>query len=62
MTIDQLGENEFIFMGASNGSQPFFYFYMVLFDDLYLRFPLTKFEMDLLYFYQVVPSQLVPNA
>jgi hypothetical protein len=43
MFINQPREKEFVFMGASSGTQPFCYFYRILFDVFYLCLPLTKF-------------------
>ncbi|KAG2383986.1 uncharacterized protein HKW66_Vig0152510 [Vigna angularis] len=56
------GENERVFYGKENSKDDFFYVYSYLFYDMYLRFPLNVFQMDVLKTLNVAPTQLHPNS
>jgi len=40
----------------------FIYFYACFFSDLYIRFPLNDFQMGVLNFLNIAPTQLHPNS
>jgi len=48
--------------GREGDNSKFFYFYACLFTDLYVRFPLSEFQMGVLRFLNVAPTQLHPNG
>ncbi|BAU00927.1 hypothetical protein VIGAN_11006700 [Vigna angularis var. angularis] len=56
------GEKERVFYGKENSRDDFFYVYSYLFYDIYLRFPLNVFQMDVLKTLNVTPTQLHPNS
>ncbi|KOM38015.1 hypothetical protein LR48_Vigan03g139700 [Vigna angularis] len=55
-------DDERVCYGRENASDEFFYCYVALFYDLYLRLPFTGFQMDVLRTLNVAPSQLHPNS
>ncbi|KOM34658.1 hypothetical protein LR48_Vigan02g080800 [Vigna angularis] len=55
-------EDERVFHGKESAADDFFYFYGPLFYDLYIRLPLSAFQMDVLRTLNVAPSQLHPNG
>ena len=48
--------------GRENDSNDFFYFYACFFRDLYIRLPLNDFQMGVLNFLNIAPTQLHPNG
>jgi len=46
----------------SNGEEPFFIFYQIVFQRVGLRLPFTSFERELLTEVNVAPAQLHPNS
>ncbi|KOM55887.1 hypothetical protein LR48_Vigan10g177900 [Vigna angularis] len=55
-------DDERVCYGRENASSDFLYCYVAPFYDLYLRFPFTNFQMDVLRTLNVAPSQLHPNS
>ncbi|KOM37947.1 hypothetical protein LR48_Vigan03g132900 [Vigna angularis] len=55
-------ENERVFHGRENATHDFFYSYASPFYDLYVRLPLTNFQMEVLRTLNVAPTQLHPNS
>ncbi|KOM52333.1 hypothetical protein LR48_Vigan09g099200 [Vigna angularis] len=55
-------ENERVFHGRENATHDFFYCYASPFYDLYVRLPLTNFQMEVLRTLNVAPTQLHPNS
>ncbi|KOM33225.1 hypothetical protein LR48_Vigan01g278100 [Vigna angularis] len=55
-------EDERVFHGRENATNDFFYCYAPPFYDLYVRLPLTIFQMDVLRTLNVAPSQLHPDS
>ncbi|KOM55427.1 hypothetical protein LR48_Vigan10g131900 [Vigna angularis] len=55
-------EDERVFHGRENATNDFFYYYSPPFYDLYLRLPLTTFQMAVLKTLNVAPTQLHPNS
>ncbi|KOM49471.1 hypothetical protein LR48_Vigan08g029800 [Vigna angularis] len=55
-------DDERVCYSRENASSDFFYYYASPFYDLYLRFPFTTFQMDVLRTLNVAPSQLHPNS
>ena len=48
--------------GREGDEHEFFYFYECLFTDLHIRFPLSEFQMGVLRFLNIAPTQLHPNG
>jgi len=48
--------------GREGESCEFFYFYECLFIDLHVKFHLDEFQMGILHFLNVAPTQLHPNS
>ncbi|KOM47424.1 hypothetical protein LR48_Vigan07g112800 [Vigna angularis] len=55
-------ENERVFHGRENATNDFFYCYASPFYDMYVRLPLTNFQMEVLRTLKVAPTQLHPNS
>jgi len=47
--------------GREGENDEFFYFYECLFTDLHVRFSLSEFQMGVLRYLNIVPTQLHPN-
>lgn len=51
-----------VFNRKENSGNDFFYAYCCFFYDMYVRLPLTTFEIDVLKTLNVAPTQLHPNT
>jgi len=62
ISFRRVGEVDNVCHGREGDSYDFFYFYACFFKDLHIRLPLSDFQIGVLKFLNVAPSQLHPNG
>ncbi|WVZ09140.1 hypothetical protein V8G54_013670 [Vigna mungo] len=55
-------KGERVFHGEEVAGEGCFYIYLCLFHHMYVRLPFTRFQMEVLKYLNVAPSQLHPNS
>jgi len=62
ISFRRVGDADNVFHGREDDSYEFFYFYACFFRDLHIRLPLNNFQIGVLNFLNVAPTQLHPNG
>ena len=62
ISFRRVGDADNVCHGREGDSYEFFYFYACFFRDLHIRLPLNNFQIGVLKFLNVAPTQLHPNG